>query len=76
MATLTETTVEATFTVVRRPDGTTRINARARSKTDTGLVVRTMSDDITDQLSAARVQGASNLLDDIITHAKALWQIA
>lgn len=75
MATIEEVRVEVQLRVVRADDGSTRIWAEGASLTADGIRVRSLRDDITDQLSAARVTGAAALLDDVIARLKTLWGI-
>lgn len=75
MATFTETQVRATIEVRRDRTGVVRVIAIGSSLDDAGMRLRSTEVDITDQLSAARVQGATDLLVDIETRLKTLWGI-
>ncbi len=75
MATITEASVRVVLRVYADADGL-HVDAVARSLTVDGAEVRRLSVDIADQLSAARRQGASDLLADVEQRLKVLWDIA
>lgn len=74
MASLTETTVKVEVLLTRDGDGNHAI-ARATSFDANGVQIRRITTDIIGQLSAARQSGINDLLNDIETKVKTLWQI-
>lgn len=75
MASLTETNVIVELRV-RREEGQPSVYVSAISVASDGTRIRTLTRDITNQLSAARLQGVTDLLTDVEGRIKVLWEIS
>lgn len=75
MASLTETGVLVELRV-RRDEGQPNVYVVAVSFSADGTRIRSLTRDITSQLSAARLQGVTDLLVDVENRVKVLWDIS
>lgn len=75
MATLEEVGIEVSLRIRFDAERNAVITAVARSFFDDGRTARTMTQDITAQLSQARRDGAASLLADVEQRIKTFWSI-